>query len=74
MAHEIMEGTFVKKDGTSRKMRFYRLGGMTPQERAALGIPPPSERPHMPIPDGSELVWDVDKKGFRVFNWQTSLS
>lgn len=74
MSHEVHEREFVKKDGTRRRMRFYRLGEMSAQERASLGIPPPSARPSMPIPEGSELVWDVDAQGFRVFNWKTSVA
>jgi hypothetical protein len=74
MAHKIHEHEFKKKGGETRRMRFYRLGGMTLQERAELGIPAPSERPHAPIPDGSELVWDLDARGFRVFNWKTIIS
>lgn len=73
MAHELHNREFVKKGGGRRRMRFYRLGGMSAQDRASLGIPPPSERPHMAVPEGSELVWDVDAKGFRVFNWKTAV-
>lgn len=69
--HRIWEEEFVKKDGTRRRMRFYRLGDMRPEDRARLGIPPPSQRPHMPLPEGSEIVWDIDARGFRVFNWRT---
>lgn len=72
MAHEIYEREFVKRDGSRRRMRFYRLGSMTPSEREALGIPPPSARPSRPLPEGSELVWDIDARGFRVFNWRTA--
>ena len=73
MSHEIHEHEFTKRDGTRRRMRFYRLGEMSAQERASLGIPLPSERQRAPLPEGSELVWDVDVKGFRVFNWKTAL-
>ena len=62
MEHKIWEEEFTKKDGTRRRMRFYRLGDMRAEDRARLGIPPASQRPHMPIPEGSprescRLTW-----------------
>lgn len=69
MKGQIIERTFVKKDGSLRAMRFIRLKDLTPDDRQSLGIPLPSERPAPKLEAGSELVWDVQAEGFRVFNW-----
>jgi hypothetical protein len=58
------KGTFIKKDGQRRTMRFVRVkdlpknlleGKFTTGKKHALN-------------EGSELVWDIDEKDFRVFN------
>lgn len=74
MAQQIQEGTFLKKDGTRRFMRFYSLKDMSDGERASLGIPAKSSRPAPAVEPGAELVWDIDAQGFRVFNWNTAVA
>jgi len=64
---KVYEGHFEKQDGDVRSMRFVKLnevpsdllpeakGGATPRKYS----------------EGVELVWDLDKQGFRAFNWST---
>lgn len=72
MTVKVHNAKFVKKDGTLRAMRFVVVGSLTPEERAAMGVPPPSERPAK-TPPGSILVWDLDAEGFRIFNPDTAV-
>jgi hypothetical protein len=60
----IFEATFKKNDGTKRKMKFTRLSDL-PSTRKA----PPKRKTALPV--GSEIVWDVQKSGYRIFNWNT---
>lgn len=72
MTAKIHNVKFIKKDGTLRSMRFVVVGGMTPEERRAFGVPPPSDKPARTAP-GSILVWDLDAEGFRTFNPSTAV-
>ncbi len=62
-------GTFVKINGESRSMRFVRIpdlpSGMI-SESAHQHIR------HLQELHGSEVVYDLDKQGFRSYNWKTS--
>ena len=58
-------GTFEKKSGEERSMRFVKIddlpeGFMESQTKGGQ---------QRKVSEGSELVWDLDKKQFRVFNW-----
>jgi type IV secretory pathway VirB9-like protein len=63
--YTIHTGTYTKKDGQSRTMKFIRgrdipssiIGSTTNRQKS--------------LPEGSEVVYDVSKRGFRVFNWNT---
>jgi hypothetical protein len=70
---KVYEEQFLKKDGSVRKMRFYKISELSLAERAAASIPAPTEGKRPQLADGSELVWDIDAQGFRVFNWNTVL-
>jgi len=61
-------GIFKKKDGSLRTMRFVDLkdlpeGFFISQTRGT------GKKTN--LTEGSNLVWDLDKKGFRVFNKST---
>jgi hypothetical protein len=62
-------GTFVKVNGQKRSMRFVRIpdlpAGMI-SESAHQHIR------HLQGLHGSEVVYDLDKQGFRSYNWKTS--
>ena len=62
----IYNGTFRKLNGQSRTMRFIRKSDL-----------PTSMVNESTIADlegktGNEVVYDVDKRGFRQFNWNTT--
>jgi len=60
-------GTFEKKSGEERSMRFVKISDL-PEDFMASKTKGNKQRK---LSEGSELVWDLDKKEFRVFNWNT---
>jgi hypothetical protein len=58
-------GTFQKKDGSFRTMRFVTLKDL-PTEFVSARIKG-GNSPHK-LSEGMELVWDIDENAFRVFN------
>lgn len=63
-------GTFLKKDGSSRTMRFVRLVDL-PTEFLAAKIKG-GNKSHK-LNEGMELVWDIDEDALRIFNRNTLL-
>lgn len=61
-------GNFVKKDGSKRTMRFVRLDDLP---TGTLDSHIKGVVPKRKLAEGMELVWDLDSKGFRMFNWKT---
>ena len=62
-------GTFVKLNGQKRSMRFVRISDLPAgmiSESAHQHIR------HLQQLHGSEVVYDLDKQGFRSYNWETS--
>ena len=62
-------GTFVKVNGQKRSMRFVRISDLPDgmiSESAHKHIQ------HLQGLHGSEIVYDLDKQGFRAYNWNTS--
>jgi hypothetical protein len=62
------EATFLKKDGSERHIRFVRTDEM-PENWLAQHIKGTGKK--RSLKENVELVWDIDKEGFRVFNWNT---
>ena len=64
---KLYEGKFLKKDGTSRTMKFIKTSELPPSflEKMTKGGTKPK------LSDGFESVWDVESEGFRVFNHNT---
>ena len=60
-------GTFEKKTGEERSMRFVMVSDL-PEGFMASNTKGGQQRK---LSEGNELVWDLDKKQFRVFNWNT---
>ena len=60
-------GTFEKKTGEERSMRFVKVSDL-PEEFITSQTKGGQQRK---LSEGNELVWDLDKKQFRVFNWNT---
>jgi len=66
---KVYEGHFEKQDGDIRNMRFVKLNEVPSEllpESKTKGDSAPKN-----FSEGVELVWDLDKKGFRAFNWGT---
>ena len=57
-------GTFTKRNGQSRTMTFIKSSDI-PQSFIGSGKPPRLSK-------GEEVVYDVNVKGYRVFNWNTT--
>lgn len=64
---KVYEGTFLKKDGSSRTMKFVRKNDLPESflKEVTKGGQAAS------LPSGMERVWDVENSGFRVFNHNT---
>ena len=61
-------GTFAKKDGTARGMRFIRMQDVPLNRLPARSLKEGKKRV---LKEGTELVWDIDADGYRIFNWST---
>lgn len=59
----VFHGTFKKNDGTKRSIKFARLADLPKMATS-------TKRPATNLPVGSEVVWDLEKNGYRVFNWK----
>jgi len=61
-------GTFKKQDGSLRTMRFVTLDNLPEGFFVSQTKGTGKKRT---LAEGSNLVWDLDKQGFRVFNRST---
>ena len=61
-------GTFTKKNGDARTMRFVRITDI-PEKFIASQIKGTGRK--STLSEGLELVWDLDTNAFRMFNWKT---
>jgi len=67
-------GTFRKKDGSDRQMRFVRMAELTEQQKSNIGlIPGASANRQIYLQPGFEIVYDLDAKEFRTFNWNATV-
>ena len=64
------KGTFIKKNGERRAMRFVKLGDL-PSNFVDSRFKGTGKR--MVLTEGSELVWDIDESDFRVFNYKMAI-
>jgi len=64
-------GKFVKKDGSTRTMTFAKLEDIPKKYTKNIFSKGASTRKWR-LPANSELVWDMEKHDFRVFNHATS--
>lgn len=68
MTFDVYYGSFKKKDGSVRSMKFVKLDEI-PKE--ALPEGKGGKKPK--LQEGMELVWDIEKKDYRVINYNTLL-
>lgn len=64
----IHTATFTKQNGEKRTMSFVRLTDL-PKEFLSEVIKDTSKSKS--IKQGNEVVWDLDRNNFRIFNWNT---
>ena len=60
--------TYVKNSGEKREMNFVRFSDL-PESFLSGRIK--GESPPRTLGEGREVGWDIDKSGFRIFNWNT---
>ena len=60
--------TFVKANGEKREMKFIKLNDL-PNDFLDGKIK--NKDKQKALTEGHEVVWDIDKNGFRIFNWNT---
>ena len=62
-------GEFKKKDGQLRIMKFLKISDMTEEHKNKIGLTPDKETKKKKLAEGSEMVYDVEARDFRIFNW-----
>ena len=67
----VFSGSFIKKDGSERTMRFVMLDDVDADIKARLFK---SDKPGPQLPAGSVRVWDLDARGVRIYNANTATS
>lgn len=65
---KVYKGKFQKQNGDVRVMQFHKVSEMTEAELAPYVT---GSRAAPRLNTGSELVFDVEAGGFRVFNYHT---
>jgi len=62
----VYSGTYTKQDGTRRTMQFVRTQDLPKNLFADF-----ERNPKRNLREGYELVFDIERMGFRAFNWNT---
>ena len=62
----VYTGTYTKQDGTQRTMQFMRTQDL-PSDRFGET----QRNPNRKMQEGYEIVFDIQRMGFRAFNWNT---
>lgn len=60
--------TFVKTNGENREMKFIKLNDLP---NNFLDGKIKNKDKQKTLTEGHEVVWDIDKNSFRIFNWNT---
>lgn len=68
----IRVGKFLKQNGEEREMKFLKNSDMTEEQKNKIGLTPDKESKKKKLAEGSEMVYDLDAKDFRIFNWATT--
>ena len=66
----VYQGTFVKKDGSQRTMKFIKTKDL-PNKFLSDRLKGTGKQNN--LGENRELVWDLDNQGFRVFNFETTV-
>jgi hypothetical protein len=62
--------SFIKKNGDEREMHFVKLDKL-PEEFLKEQLKGSNKKRN--LEEGLEVVWDLEKNGFRIFNWNTTI-
>ena len=62
----VYTGTYTKQNGAQRTMEFVRTQDL-PSDRFS----DTQRNPNRKMQEGYEIVYDIERKGFRAFNWNT---
>lgn len=63
-------GSFVKKDGSTRTMNFLRIKELPEDIKVKIGLTANATATRqIYLKPGFEIVYDLDEKDFRTFNW-----
>jgi hypothetical protein len=65
----VFSGSFKKKDGTERAMKFVLLDDVDAEVKSKLFK---SDKPGPKLPEGSVRVWDIEARGVRIYNSNTA--
>lgn len=71
------ETTFLKKDGTPRAIKFIKteqIPLLTEGQRGRLGVSYNKDATPRKLEEGSQLVFDIEAKEFRVVNFNKLVS
>jgi hypothetical protein len=66
----VYKGTFTKKDGSKRTMKFIKTKDL-PNKFLSDRLKGTGKESN--LGESRELVWDLDNQGFRVFNYETTV-
>ena len=62
--------SFLKKNGEEREMHFIKLEQL-PEEFLKKQLKGSTKKRN--LKEGLEVVWDLENKDFRIFNWNTTI-
>tara|TARA_Y100001972_G_C7631863_1_gene317197 strand:- start:96 stop:350 length:255 start_codon:yes stop_codon:yes gene_type:complete len=66
----VYQGTFVKKDGSQRTMKFIKTKDL-PNEFLSAKLKGTGKQND--LGEDKELVWDIDNSNFRIYNYATTV-
>jgi hypothetical protein len=66
----VYTGTFVKQSGHERTMRFIRV---TDVPDSAFRTGAAGRTMARNLREGYEIVYDIERRGFRAFNWNSTV-
>lgn len=67
---KVYKGSFIKKNGELREMLFAKIQDLPESFLDARIIGASSEKQ---LPEGMELVWDMEEDNFRIWNHNTAV-
>jgi hypothetical protein len=66
----VYKGTFTKKDGSKRTMKFIKTKDL-PKDFLSAKLKGTGKQND--LGESKELVWDIDNSNFRIYNYATTV-